>query len=84
MKNRIYESMTRVQLTEFTIRVWATETAAYPGPRMEIVEAIHRISPRGSFFRERIIETLDAFPDVSAYEILDAQGNGCIVYPDWK
>lgn len=80
MPNRIYESMTRVQLGEYTIRVWQIEKGTITnGPDRYITEALNVCPPSVLL----ISETLDQFPDVSAYEILDANGNGAIVYPDW-
>jgi len=81
--NRIYESMTRIQHYQFTVRVWCRETEFNwrdkSGPRSEIVEALEHL-PASPLL---IAETLDAFSEVSAYEILDENGNGAIVYPDW-
>jgi len=82
-KNRIYESMTRIVHGGYTIRVWTRESEFQwrdkSGPRIEIVEAIESLPPSPT----QIAHTLDTFEDVSAYEILDAEGNGAIVYPDW-
>ena len=91
MKNRVYESMTRVVMGQFTVRVWCIEKEiSYEGtfidyellkfgPRQEIMDAI-----AGLYTAQDISEALDKFPRVSAYEILDRNGNGAIVYPDWK
>ena len=85
-KNREHESMTRVQRLECVVRVWCTETEWRPGPRPEIEGAIRRIVYYGDAhdLARSIGKVLDEFEDVSAYEILDEQGNGAIVYPDWK
>jgi len=91
-KNRIYESMTRVRHYDCVVRVWCTETQIKLGPRPEIEAAIKAIEPFrrldpshvGSTWPLDIAYALDAFPDVTAYEILDERGNGAIVYPDWK
>jgi len=91
MKNRIYESMTRVQHYGLTIRVWKTEEEfTFESHDEKITDAIKRlVLSRFAahplwVLAKSISETLDAFTDVSAYEILDANGNGCVVYPDWK
>ena len=84
-KNRQYESMTRVRHYDCTVRVWCTETMIKLGPRPEIEAAIKAVEPLrvGSKWPLDIAYALDAFPDVTAYEILDERGNGAIVYVDW-
>lgn len=81
MKNRIYESMTRVVVGRYTVRVWRTESSFVLGPNYEVLQ---RLKGLVDMDREMISSTLDALSDIAAYEILDEQGHGSIVYPDWK
>ena len=75
--NRCYETMTRVVCGEFVVRVWRTTAGLSTGPDVEVVAALqNRVSGD-------ISKALDALPNVAAYEILNANGNGCVVYPDW-
>lgn len=78
-KNRVYESMTKVHTGNYTIRVWCIEKEFKPGPREDVHQAI-----AGHMRIAQIAFALELLPDISAYEILDNQGNGAIVYPDWK
>lgn len=78
--NRQYESMTKVVRGDLVIRVWRTETKFTSGDNEDIKAAI-TLTPSNY---EAISEVLDTFPDIAAYEILDKDGNGALVYPDWN
>lgn len=88
--NRQYESMTRLKLGPYTIRVWRTEPQLAVGFNADIRRAIEWIEPEGIGERPfdavacDVAEALDALPNIAAYEILDEDGDGAIVYPDWK
>ena len=90
---RIHERMTKIQLMGYTIRVWEN-VPNLPwdklpmGPNHEFTvgvraavrpleEGIVRLTPEG------IGAALETLPNVAAYEIVDAMGNGCVVYVDW-
>lgn len=86
MKNRVYESMTRVRHSGCTVRVWATEAGMRYGPRADIEYAIVTTPQIDDVMAQAnaIAQALEPFEEISAYEILDERGNGAIVYPDWK
>lgn len=86
--NRCYESMTRIKVGDYTVRVWMTETYLFNGPHPFIISALKTGALKALGKKlpavHAIAKILDALNNVAAYEILDKNGNGCIVYPDWK
>jgi hypothetical protein len=90
--NRQYESMTRFVVAGLTIRVWCEEREFRAGPNQEVLRRLKDGLPSDAHLRALgatdrvylISRELDALPNVSAYEILDEQGHGAIIYPDWK
>jgi hypothetical protein len=82
--NRQYESMTRAVIAGFTVRVWCEEKEVRAGPDLEVLRRLKGIDVEAEQIPGVISKTLDGLPNVSAYEILDEQGHGAIVYPDWR
>ena len=80
MKNRQYESMTKVVKDRLIVRVWRTEQEFTTGNNSDIYSAVVLANDDP----QSISEILDTFPNVAAYEILDKDGNGALVYPDWN
>lgn len=85
--NRIYESMTRAIGWEHIVRVWREEASFKSGPDEEIRRLLQNVRLerlKGSLEVARISQVLDALPRIAAYEILNQDGDGVVVYPDWK
>lgn len=85
--NRLYESMTLCSVQHFRVRVWRTETAQVSGPDVAVVQALKALSFDYRYDRltpELIAGAIDALDRIAAFEILDLNGNGSIVYPDWN
>jgi len=78
--NRQYESMTRVKVGVFMVRVWCSERRVVMGPRPDVV-AVLKALPKGAGVDD-ISRALECFAP-AAYEILK-DGQGAIVYPDWS
>jgi len=78
--NRQYESMTKVVKDHLIVRVWRTEQEFTTGNNSDIKAAIVLANADP----QSISEILDTFPNIAAYEILDKDGNGALVYPDWN
>lgn len=78
-KNRIMESMTRIEKTNYIVRVWRKEESLRPCDNADIIRATAGIEERTD-----LIEAIEALPRVEAIEVLDRFGNGVILYPDWK
>lgn len=86
MKNRVYESMTRVKSQGWTVRVWRDEPnleAAIAPDNLDIERVVKGVSYRG-FSVSNLIRELEALPCIAAIEVLDADGNGTLLYPDWR
>jgi hypothetical protein len=86
MKNRQYESMTRVPLTYWTVRVWCTEPCYRLGPSPEIATAVLDAATKSKYTGDVPVDValaLDRIENVAAYEIVDLNGNGAVVYTDW-
>jgi hypothetical protein len=78
--NRQYESMTKVVKGDLVVRVWRTETSFTGGENDDIIVAINKTDED----YHALSIALDSLPDIAAYEILDKNGNGALVYPDWN
>lgn len=72
--------MTKVVKGDLVVRVWRTETSFTGGENSDIKSAII-LAPAS---HKAISEILDTLPNIAAYEILDKDGNGALVYPDWN
>lgn len=79
--NRLYETMTRVVVGAFIVRVWRCAACLSVGPDIEVKQALTEIPMQDV---ATIAGVLDGFTGIEAYEILDGDGNGALVYPDWK
>lgn len=94
MTNRVFESMTRVvhrtdRWGKAVIRVWRDEPACTLGPDPEVIAHLDMIRwplPIDSFaaYGEAIIQHLMTLPRVAAIEVLNEDGNGGLLYPDWS
>ena len=83
---RIYESMTKVFVGPFTVRVWRQESEPMFGPSAPVEEALaplQEVQTRRPIYGNEIIKVLDAVDGVNAYEILSPDGHGLVVYTDW-
>ena len=79
---KIFESMTRLEVGGYTVRVWRQEEGFVSGPSWEVTEALkifEVVVPSVG----AISEVLEAIGRVNAYEVLDKNGNGLVVYTDW-
>ena len=78
-KNRVYEMMTRVICGLYVVRVWSESDIFLGGPDSQVVDALEGVE-----YASDVAFALDQLEHVAAYEILDEDGNGALVYPDWK
>tara|TARA_R110000868_G_scaffold411755_1_gene708932 strand:- start:39047 stop:39319 length:273 start_codon:yes stop_codon:yes gene_type:complete len=87
--NRLTERMTRVNLKGFVVRAWTTAEEGDYGQDHRVTGVLHDLGNRPTDWppaHSEIVEAIDSLGHevVAAYEILDADGNGCVIYPDWK
>ena len=77
-----YESMTKVVTdTQWTVRVWCTESAE--GPYDTRHSAVTNTVRDNAADRDSIATAVRTIEDWSAYEIIDRFGNGRVVYATW-
>lgn len=76
LKNRVIESMTRLEVGGYVVRVWKEEGGLVLGPSKEVERALVNCTTT-----LEIVRALDRL-NVAAYEILK-DGQGVVVYPDW-
>lgn len=96
---RVYESMTRIPLVVQEpamrrgwnarqvgcVRVWRSEAsleAACNPDRSDIYRVMEALGPEAS--TQEIITALDRLPRIEAIEVLDAEGCGALLYPNWE
>lgn len=90
-KNPQYESMRKLTIGRFNVRVWVTESEL---GSQENAEDVVNNGLAGVIVRNPEIEDLEIkgilrviseYDDrIAAVEVLDSKGNGALVYPDWK
>lgn len=77
--NRQLETMTRVKVGPYWVRVWMPVRTFEMGPDKRVEAALKRL---GAFAEPgEIVRALECFSP-AAYEIT-RNGNGAVVYPDW-
>lgn len=82
----LYESMTRVPLSCWTVRVWREWSSLVLGPDKDVALAVIEASthtPLPADEPQAIAGALNRIEGVSAYEITDLDGNGVVVYTVW-
>jgi hypothetical protein len=80
-KNKIIESMIKIVTKKFTIRVWRNVTVNLYKDFNDIQKAVDGY--RGDS-QETLAEIIGRLSDVAAVEVLDKDGMGIVLYPDWK
>ena len=80
--NRVYESMTRHYVGAYTVRVWRDEKSLEPGNNDDIRAALD-YAPLNATAPD-LVALVEALPRVVAVEVLDDDGNGILLYPDWN
>lgn len=81
-KNRCYEQMTKVHIGRYRVRVWTTTLNFICTPDLRILTLANELDHRNPA-PYIISQELDKLPNIAAYEILDTEGHGIVVYPDW-
>lgn len=80
---RVVESMTKISLPKYTVRVWRDESDEYqhqPGLFTDLhsLAKEHQDSPAAE-----LAKILAALPKVAAVEVLDWDSGGVVVYNNW-
>jgi hypothetical protein len=81
-KNRVVESMTRLTIGPYSVRIWRTEASMDSADNADLRDALRTVDPY--LGPAHIAKVVESFERVAAIEVLDADGNGSILYPDWS
>lgn len=82
--NRVYESMTKVRTPKWTFRVWRQEDKFTMGPDPAVVYCVQEVTRLYQDNPEKIVQTIETtLPRINDIEILNNEGDGACVYPDW-
>lgn len=80
--NRVYESMTKVVRFGLTVRVWHEAETFTMGPNTEVRDFINKWDGNGP--KEFAHEMAEKISGIAAIEIINVDGCGALLYPDWK
>ncbi len=83
-----FESITRLRVGGWNIRVWRTEQQVGDVTNADLKQYAEDLTRRIvmddlEVRRTTLVVDLSAMPDVSAVEVTDDAGEGCITYPTW-
>ena len=91
MKNRCVETMTKIKFHHLHVRVWSNceqpdrGLMGFFGPDERVIEVIERVISSDEHCNVELLRNeLEKLDHVAAYEIIDSEGQGVVVYPDWK
>lgn len=79
----VIESMTRIARHGYTFRIWRKEESVegqHDNSDLRWVFALKKITPKN--VREFAVK-LAQMPRVNAVEVVDGNGNGILIYPEW-
>lgn len=80
-KERIIESMTKIQVGSKIIRVWRNEPALQASyNNSDLINLCHELS---GFPIDSVASVLAEAPRVNAVEVLNEDGSGVLIYPAW-
>ena len=81
-KNRCYESMTRLRVCGYNVRIWRAEEKIGEVNNDDLqMYAVGLIGVE--LKRADLLDAFAAFRDVAAVEVTDDTGDGALVYNDW-
>lgn len=85
-KNRQYESMTKLKVLGYTVRLWREEPDPSEVDNSDIIrlgkeldDGIYVQPPSAGW----IAEMFSTVKRSAAVEVLNQDGNGVLIYPDW-
>jgi hypothetical protein len=87
----VYESMTKLHVGRFLVRVWRAESGlkdSYEHANRDLYEVAKLLNNKWveNLFVIQPTEVANEYlklDRINAVEVLDADGNGMVVYPDW-
>ena len=83
-KHRVIESMSKYSPLGLTIRVWRSEAELKSRySHNDIVKLIDRLSDNRSTPLHTYAQEIAKLPRINAVEVLDYDGHGVLIYPEW-
>lgn len=86
MKNRVCEQMLRFEGDYLNFRVWVTANQNFETDTKELKSLIasFRSLESSNDNMKKIICEIEKLKNIAAIEILEKNGNGILLYPDWN
>jgi alpha-N-acetylglucosamine transferase len=86
MPNRVCEKMVRCDGVNLTCRVWVTANQNFEADTKKINEilSVFKLSQPTEDNMKIIISEIEKLDNIAAAEVLDKNGNGILLYPDWN
>ena len=81
MKNKVIEKMIKVVYDKFTVRVWRDITINAHDNNDDVKKVI---DSNRDVTQETLADIIGKLNDVAAVKVLDNDGQGVVLYPDWK
>ena len=81
MKNKVIEKMIKVVYDKSTVRVWRDITINAHDNNDDVKKVI---DSNRDVTQETLADIIGKLNDVAAVEVLDNDGQGVVLYPDWK
>ena len=81
MKNKVIEKMIKVVYDKSTVRVWRDITINTHDNNDDVKKVI---DSNRDVTQETLADIIGKLNDVAAVEVLDNDGQGVVLYPDWK
>lgn len=83
-KFAVIESMTRFECLNFNVRVWREENdLEYDNRDLQKIVKAYETTDWGGYGMRLMIESITGLPRVNAVEVLQKNGDGFVIYPDW-
>ena len=86
MKNRVCERMVRFAGKYLVIRVWVTANQEFETDvaKLKSLLSTFTLTPATEANMKMIICAIEEFENIAAAEILNLDGEGILLYPDWN
>lgn len=85
-RNRVYESVTHLHLTPYSIRVWREESDLGMGSNEDLRQwayFMNRSGGAGDYNAEALMKAIEEFPRVVAVEVTCGDASA-LLYPNWN
>lgn len=84
MKNRVCERMVKFQGDHLTFRVWVTANQQFQVGISDIVDLLNSFKELPETEARSCLEKIEELDNIAAAEVLNTDGQGYLLYPDWN